>query len=180
MVAMVRQAIDLSNLVTAAHKATDLAFKLAAAAFKFHLAERHPEITATDWLSVTTAIEIDIAEANGARFLFNGATARPNSPALILAMIAITAIIGMVGSIADTIRTGIVIDTTKLGLDRDCRAACLTPRPIMIGKGGRCDEQGRRNGKRGCSRGHDTLYHDASKTQRFATCSERYVSGIFI
>lgn len=183
-IAALRNAVDLANLVAAPYDAGHRPFNIAATTFKLDLIKGDAVTTWPDLLGITTIIEIDIPEPEIIGFTSDGLPASPNGLAFSLAVIVAIVVVTVVAIARVADRTVAAIAIAKMqaaiaSLYGNASGHSFLRR-AMVGQGWRCEEQWRRKGKRGCSRFHDTIYHEANKSQALATQPERAIRAAFI
>lgn len=182
-----RDAIDLAHLIATSDNTGDRTLNVAATGLELDFIEGHAEPARADLFGIATIIKVDIVEAEIMRFVADRAATSANGLAfhlpeiLAITIIAIMAIM-TVRAVANRAMTACVIakmQSAIAGLHRDAASDAFAGL-AMIGQRWRCEEQRRRKGKRGCSRFHDTIYHDCRNAQAAATQPEWRIRVTFM
>lgn len=171
-----RDAANVTNLVPAPNNTGYRALKIPAIAFKLNLVEGHAISARANLFGIATALKINISEAEIMRFIADRPAAGSDGPALGLAIaiiiIAMTIMpVSVAGRIADRcvpLRTNTELKRAISRFER--HTACdVFSRLSMVCERGRCEEQRRRKGERGCSGFHDTFHHGCRNTHMIST-----------
>ncbi|MEM9939243.1 MAG: hypothetical protein AAF768_10375 [Pseudomonadota bacterium] len=160
----------------------DAALEVAPTTFKLNLPEGDLKTGWSDLPRAGPIIEIDIAKADIGRLVVDRTPTSTNglSPKLLFfarglaePVETITTAIAMLVSRVAVMTAGFEVETAIAGMNGNRGAAEFAVPFVSKGRSG--EEQRRRKNKRGCSGGHDTLYHEDKKSQVDATRHEHYV-----